>query len=413
MMFAQPSAGLIQQDQQDMNMMQPYIVAMLVPVAMAQQLQEGAMVMAAPAQEYPQEYAVNQWVPVNQEAITWNASEPLQPEGSGSSSHYTSLRTYSGDMDNQQDFFDEEDICSYDYSDHRSQGFSRRRRRQRLQPKAPGMLEPVRRPAPTQAMWEFTPERCAQLREQLEAGDPDEMSSALDAITENVWPLSRDVIGCRVVQLALEKVDISTAKTLAAELRGHVREAATSPHANYVLQKVITGLPAASSCFIAEELCGNGARFARHRFGCRILCRLMEHCAKEEGTVQLIDEVLDDAAEALDLCRHSFGHHVVQSVLEHSCDRHKDYLADVLRQDLHGNATHRSASYVVEAALCHCSAEDQQSLLQELTLPGIVADLAQSRFGFFVARALLQRPEVDAEALSQAIPAVAALMVST
>ena len=40
------------------------------------------------------------------------------------------------------------------------------------------------------------------------------------------------------------------------------------------------------------------------------------------------------------------------------CERHKEAIAEVLRHDLLANASHRSASYVVETALLHCSTEE-------------------------------------------------------
>jgi len=296
--------------------------------------------------------------------------------------------------------------------DEETRGHARRRRRMRTaQPKAPGMIQSSARGCGEESSL-LSKECCDDLRQQLQAGH-DGLSLAMSEISDKVWPLSRDANGCRVVQLAMEKASNGAAKDLAAELHGHVREAAVSPHANYVVQKVITQLSPATSAFIAEELLGNAARFARHRFGCRIMCRLLEHCSSQEGTLRLIDEVLEDPAEALDLCRHNFGHHVVQSILEHGDVRYKELIAEVLRHDLLANASHRSASYVVESALSHCSEKDQQALLQQLSHPNMVAELAQARYGFYVAKTLLQRPEVDAEMLARNIPAVAALLSSS
>ncbi|CAE7236823.1 pum2, partial [Symbiodinium sp. CCMP2456] len=283
--------------------------------------------------------------------------------------------------------------------DEEARGHARRRRRMRTaQPKAPGMIQSSARGCGEESSL-LSKERCDDLRQQLQAGH-EGLALAMSEISDKVWPLSRDANGCRVVQLAMEKASNGVAKDLAAELHGHVREAAVSPHANYVVQKVITQLSPATSAFIGEELLGNAARFARHRFGCRIICRLLEHCSSQEGTLRLIDEVLEDPAEALDLCRHNFGHHVnvVQSILEHGDVRYKELIAEVLRHDLLANASHRSASYVVESALSHCSEKDQQALLQQLSHPNMVAELAQARYGFYVAKTLLQRPEVDAEA---------------
>lgn len=397
--------------QMDAMAAQPIVYAMLVPVQAAMAMQAaGMMVMANPqaAQEWmqPQEATAD-----GQMSGYMELAQPYM-ESESSLYNYEGLYTEGEAIEQYDQFNDDEDRLTYRTNQSSS---GRRRRRQRAsermaQPKAPGMVipQPVMAQIP-EASAVFSSERMNELREELE-GTTLQRSAALEAISGNVWGLSRDVVGCRLVQLAFEKADPRMAKALSFELQGHIREAATSPHGNYVVQKVVTHLAPGVSSFVAEELLGNGARFARHRFGCRILCRLLEHCSKEEGTRQLVDEVLEPADEALDLCRHSFGHHVVQSILEHGDSRHKELIAEVLHSDLLANANHRSASYVVEAALCHCEAEDQHALLEKLTIPAVVADLAQSRYGYFVARTLLQRNEVDSEAMAAALPPVAALL---
>eukprot|EP00435_Cladocopium_sp_Y103_P016733 s2030_g4.t1 len=245
--------------------------------------------------------------------------------------------------------------------------------------------------------------RCEALRIQL---DRFQASEAVGM----VWPLSRHSVGCRLIQRALEVTPASFAEQLVMELRGHVKDAASSPHANYVLQKVITQLRPHASSFIAEELLDSGARFARHRFGCRILCRLLEHCTTEGSTQRLISKILEDPSEALELCRHNFGHHVVQLVLERGHPRHKELVLQVLYKDLATNAAHRRASYVVEAALNNCSPQDQYNLLHHLLQPSVLYELSQARYGLYVVKTLLKRPEVDANGMARAIPAVAEIM---
>jgi len=415
MTFVQPTFSA--HDQMDEMAAQPIVYAMLVPVQAAVAMQAaGMMVMANPqaAQEWmqlqPQEATAAGPMSGYME-LPQNMAQPYM-ESESSLYNYEGLYTEGEAVEQYDQFNDDEDRLTYRTNQSSS---GRRRRRQRAsermaQPKAPGMVipQPVMAQIP-EASAVFSSERMNELREELE-GTTQQRSAALEAISGNVWSLARDVVGCRLVQLAFEKADPRMAKALSFELQGHIREAATSPHGNYVVQKVVTHLAPTVSSFVAEELLGNGARFARHRFGCRILCRLLEHCSKEEGTRQLVDEVLEPADEALDLCRHSFGHHVVQGILEHGDSRHKELIAEVLHSDLLANANHRSASYVVEAALCHCEPEDQHALLEKLTIPAVVADLAQSRYGYFVARTLLQRKEVDAEAMATALPPVAALL---
>lgn len=187
----------------------------------------------------------------------------------------------------------------------------------------------------------------------------------IQCLRGQVWRLSRDAVGCRLVQEALE-LGSKGVVDLAHELQGHVLEAVMCPNANYVVQKVVSHLSVAASSFVAWELQGNAVRAAKHRFACRIFCRLLEFCGTGP-TSQLVDEFLDAAEE--NLCTHSFAHHVVQSILEHGEERHKRLIAKMLMADLWKHATHKNSSYLIEKALCYCDDEDQNSLIANLGYP--------------------------------------------
>lgn len=208
-----------------------------------------------------------------------------------------------------------------------------------------------------------------------------------------VWRLSRDAAGCRLVQEALELGGRETVD-LAHELQGHVLEAVTCPHANYVVQKVVSHLSVAASSFVVRELQGNAVRVAKHRFACRIFCRLLEFSGTS-ATSQLVDELLETGEN---LCTHSFAHHVIQSILEHGEERHKHLIAKMLTSELWTHATHKNSSYLIEKALCYCSQQDQEVLVGKLGHPEALLDLALNQYGSFVARSLLQDSRVDAEA---------------
>merc|ERR1712151_74869 len=218
----------------------------------------------------------------------------------------------------------------------------------------------------------------------------DARTMAVDDVRGRVVKLAFDALGCRVVQLALEVVDRLTASGLAMELRGQVRQAIGSAHANYVVQKVVETQPTAVAGFIAEELRGSSVDVTRHRYGCRILCRLLEHSASDQGTVALVDELLSEAGA---LCRHAFGHHVVKAILEHGLPAHRRQIAAALCESPLRNALNCSASCVMEKALLYCSAEDQRVLVNALLANGgadAVVSLTEDRFGHYVMEALLE-----------------------
>jgi len=232
---------------------------------------------------------------------------------------------------------------------------------------------------------------CQEIQSLLKRGDS--KSDLFSTLRGQVWNLARHPGGCRLVQSALEVLGQKEGTELAQELQGHVMEAAKSPYANYVLQKVIAQLSYSGSRFIAEEISGSSAQLARHRFGCRIFCRLLEFHSSKETTGRLVDELLVDASN---LCCHSFGHHVAQSILEHGAEHHRSQLAAVLCSEAIDYAQHRNSSYLMETLLEHCSIADQETLLMQIGHPMIIAQLALTQFGCFVARALLQHPKTDA-----------------
>jgi len=228
-----------------------------------------------------------------------------------------------------------------------------------------------------------------RLQEQLK-GKPKEVLAALQSLQGRVWDLSCRPHGCRLIQLALEQANQTMAAYLAAELHGCVLDAMLSPHANYVVQKLVTQLTWSACSFVAEELRGTASKLSRHRFGCRIFCRLLEFHGKHHSVQLLVEEVLN---EAEDLCCHPFGHHVAQSVLEHGTAEHRDVVAATIESNPLGFAKNQNASYLVERVLSSCSDWHQDNLL--CTLFSSLADLALSRYGCYVARAVVEHPKTD------------------
>eukprot|EP00929_Paragymnodinium_shiwhaense_P115253 TRINITY_DN83_c0_g3_i1.p1 TRINITY_DN83_c0_g3~~TRINITY_DN83_c0_g3_i1.p1 ORF type:complete len:482 (+),score=100.41 TRINITY_DN83_c0_g3_i1:95-1540(+) len=208
-------------------------------------------------------------------------------------------------------------------------------------------------------------EMCKHLTEEINAGG-DSTRAALASLARSARRFCFDNQGCRVLQLAIERGSLADVAVLLKELHGCVLRAAASPHGNFVLQKVVEVMPAAASRFIAEELCGQAAETACGKFGCRILCRLLEHSAGEERTVQLIEEVLLKAGE---LVRHEFGHHVIESILEHGMDRHKQLLMAALEREMPLNVLNRNALFVLDRAMNQSTPRERSCLSAALRRP--------------------------------------------
>jgi len=240
---------------------------------------------------------------------------------------------------------------------------------------------------------ESNTEALDHLMEQLNA-DSSARDAAMAVVQRAASELAFQPLGCRVVQLALQVADQSEMRVLTRGLHGCVRAACDSPHGNYVVQKVVETAPAGLSEFVAEELAGGGAAFARHRYGCRVLCRLLEHAAAGKPVRSLLDEVV---AEVQELCRHTFGHHVIEAILEHGLPSQRRRVVAALLMDLARSVRNRNASRVVEKALNFCDKQDQDTLAEALLVgdgtEGGLAELTRNHFGKHVVRALVRKPD--------------------
>merc|ERR1719264_1154806 len=130
---------------------------------------------------------------------------------------------------------------------------------------------------------------------------------------------------------------------------------------------------------------------ACHRFGCRILCRLQEHCASATRSIPLLDEALSKAEV---LCKHQFGHYVIQSVLEHGTMRQREQVMEALCSDPLAFASNRNGCFVIEAAMSYCSAADQELFIDGLIRGGDdkLTTLAQGQPGSCAMRSILRLP---------------------
>lgn len=231
-------------------------------------------------------------------------------------------------------------------------------------------------------------EACAELLEQIQAGG-DARDAAIEALEGSVDELAFDASACRVVQAALEHAPEHVAASLALELRGQVRAAIHSPHANHVIQKMIDVLPACHTQFVLEEVIGAAAELAKHRFGSRVLTRLV-HRHSCELAIALTNELVHDVS---DLSRHTFAHYVMEAVLDNAQDKELHFIANALRSDLARNAKNRSGTHVVERALLRCEVDDRNAMMMELFQhANAMVSLVENQFGCHVAKSLLRIP---------------------
>lgn len=167
-----------------------------------------------------------------------------------------------------------------------------------------------------------------------------------------------------------------------------------SPYGNYVIQKLISKMEVQHSRFIVSELLTFGVQVSGHRFGCRILCRLLETSSEDEKTIELFEEVLSEACK---LCRHSYAHYVIESILENGLDFQKQRIMQALQAEPFKIAADRHGSYVIESALKNHPAGRASLLAAFVDNRSDLIKLTHCQSAYSVLKALLQYSEEGAE----------------
>lgn len=243
---------------------------------------------------------------------------------------------------------------------------SSRHRRGRRHAKAKAASSMVILETPPKDELSVTEEKKANLIQHIEAGG-DRTLEALFSLRGSALKMSLEPFGCRVLQSALDVANIAAKEILVCEFHGNVRLMVSSPHANFVIQKVIEVFPVHIASFVAEELATFAVDVAQHRFGCRVLSRLVEHHLGSNVAYPAANDIIDELLSAVDqLIRHNFARHVLELILEHGSEHHKQRIASAIRNNAFFYAKNRCASYVIEKALIFCSEPDKRAIASEL-----------------------------------------------
>jgi len=197
--------------------------------------------------------------------------------------------------------------------------------------------------------------------------------------------------GTEIVQRALEVADAEFRGRLLLQLASKAVELYESPHGNYTLSKAVEVLPSERLSRIVEKLQERGfEEVSKHKFGCRLMERLIEHIT--EADQRLLIAAIVPKAEALS--KHQYGNFVVQHLYEHAPAARADILKALLAQ-IPQLANHRTASHVIQRSLTYSDERGQAAVVQAL-LQGrdeaSLVNVALGRYGSFVIEQLAQLP---------------------
>jgi len=294
-----------------------------------------------------------------------------------------------------------------------------------------------------QGLFEFGP---AEMKKEL-----------MDAVYgQDVVALCLNTHGCRMIQKAIQCLDQEDVCKLITKFKDYVLPFTHDPNGNHVIQRCIQVMSSFSKCamnngdpdlasslsgkmqFIIDDIVANVETLSAHRYGCRVVQRVVEHCegkqkqdvldgimscdrklavdqygnyviqqvfmhGGEDDTAKIL-ETLTENNSLLSLSKHKYASNVVESVLVHGKSDHKKKIIDAMLKDTMGDEEGEGyccvlelsmdpiANYVVKKAI-DVSEKDQQERFVEV-VSSSRQELSKSPFGKYVLKRIDKLVEV-------------------
>ncbi|XP_057476544.1 pumilio homolog 2-like isoform X2 [Actinidia eriantha] len=184
-----------------------------------------------------------------------------------------------------------------------------------------------------------------------------------DQLTGHVLTLSLQMYGCRVIQKAIEVVDLDQQTKMVAELDGHVMRCVRDQNGNHVIQKCIECIPQEAIQFIVSPFYDQVVTLSTHPYGCRVIQRVLEHCSDPKTQHIVMDEILQSICM---LAQDQYGNYVVQHVLEHGKPHERSAIINQLIGQIVQMSQQKFASNVVEKCLTFGTPAERQILVNEM-----------------------------------------------
>ncbi|UIZ22872.1 hypothetical protein KXD40_003789 [Peronospora effusa] len=246
----------------------------------------------------------------------------------------------------------------------------------------------------------------------LEFGSLEQQQLLVELMTSNMISLALQVYGCRVIQRALEVVQVEEQLALIRQLKGHVMKCVVDQNGNHVLQKCIEAASWKRSVecngvgpqlfvtgkdiqFIIDSFVGHAAALSTHSYGCRVIQRVLEHCAPEQ-IHPLLSEIIFKCRE---LVKDQFGNYVVQHVISHGEPNQRNIVMQAVLPEIARWSQHKYASNVVESCLEHATKEEVSRIIDfilqcdESGASCALLPIMKHMYGNYVVQKLLERAD--------------------
>jgi hypothetical protein len=217
----------------------------------------------------------------------------------------------------------------------------------------------------------------------------------LDQLLGQVRRLSRDQVGCRLVQQALDEEGPMAATLILNEGLPFWGEAMVDPFGNYLFQKILEKVTAEERVMLIRSVSTRLVNASLNLHGTRSVQKVVELCAQDEqsGARVGLDEsaatILTNslAPAAARLCIDSHGNHVIQRILLKLGPQHSKFVFDAVATSVGDVARHRHGCCVIQRCLDSAPNEARAHLVRRIVEKSL--ELMQDAYGNYVVQYVL------------------------
>lgn len=216
----------------------------------------------------------------------------------------------------------------------------------------------------------------------------------LDALLGQVRRLSRDQVGCRLVQQALDEEGPMAATLILNEGLQFWGEAMVDPFGNYLFQKILEKITSEERILLVKTVSPRLVNASLNLHGTRSVQKVVELCAHDESLGRPVVEesaadVLTAALEpaAARLCIDSHGNHVIQRILLKLGPKHTKFVFDAVAASVGDVARHRHGCCVIQRCLDSPPNKAREHLVRRIVEKSL--ELMQDAYGNYVVQYVL------------------------
>ena len=218
---------------------------------------------------------------------------------------------------------------------------------------------------------------------------------SLDDLLGQVRRLSRDQVGCRLVQQALDEEGPHAATRVLNEGLPFWGEAMVDPFGNYLFQKILEKVTPEERVMLIKSVSNRLVNASLNLHGTRSVQKVVDLCAMDEksGYVSLGGQSAADiltqslAPAAARLCIDSHGNHVIQRILLKLGPQHSKFIFDAVAISVGDVARHRHGCCVIQRCLDFPDFAARRYLVERIVEKSL--ELMQDAYGNYVVQYVL------------------------